>query len=398
MGNKFGMFVHWGIHSILGEHEQALARLGMNNEEYEALAKQFNPTEYDPEEWVLLAKNAGMKYICFTAKHHDGFCMWNTKYTDYNIMNTPYAKDVLKMLADACEKHGMLLSIYYSNPDWHHENAFNSRSSHQWKCKNFNAGNMEIYKEYVKNQIRELLTNYGPIYTWFWDIPTCIKDPSMNALIRSLQPDILINDRGWGEKGDFSTPERVVPEGNRFEGMAEACQAVGEQSWGYRVDEDYYSLRFLKNSICKIMGMGGSYLLNVGPMPSGKIDPKSESVIRDIGDWYRRTEGILEDSEPEPTPFFRLRRDEPVLKLRKNEKTYLCFYQGLDSSAVNIEYYPAWPKKVRFLNDGRELEVKKGYLPNYFEADGTSCGPHICIRGIPVDEFVHEPLIVEIEW
>ena len=302
------------------------------------------------------------------------------------------------MLADACAKHGMLLSIYYSNPDWNHENAFNSCSSHQWKCKNFDKGDMKLYGEYVKNQVRELLTDYGPIYTWFWDIPTGIKDPSMNELIRSLQPDILINDRGWGEKGDFSTPERVVPDGTRFEGMTEACQAVGEQSWGYRADEDYYSLRFLKSSICKIMGMGGSYLLNVGPMPSGKIDPKSESMIRDIGDWYRRTEGIFENSEPDTCPFFWLRRDEPVLKLRKNGKTYLCFYQGLDSSAVNIQYYPAWPKKVRFLNDGRELEVKKTYLPNYFAADGTSCGPHISIKGVPVDEFIHEPLIVEIQW
>jgi len=398
MSNKFGMFIHWGIHSLLGVHEQVLARNGIPNGEYEALALKFNPTEYDPEEWVLLAKNAGMKYICFTAKHHDGFCMFDTKYTDYNIMNTPYGRDVLKMLADACAKHGMLLSIYYSNPDWHHENAFNSCSSHMWKCKNFDRGDMDLYREYVKNQVRELLTNYGPIYTWFWDIPTGIYDPTMNGLIRELQPDILINDRGWGEKGDFSTPEREVPEGNRFESTTEACQAVGEQSWGYRTDEDYYSVSFLKRSVCKIMAMGGSYLLNVGPMPSGKIDPVSADIIRKVGDWYCRMAGCLEDSRPDPVPFLCARRNEPLIKLRKNGKTYFVYYNGLDSSAVNLEYYPAWPKKVRLLNNGQELEMKKTYLPNYFAPDGTSCGPHISLRGIPVDEFDSEPIVLELEW
>ncbi|MBR4941267.1 MAG: alpha-L-fucosidase [Clostridia bacterium] len=398
MKNIFGMFVHWGIHSILGQHEQALARLGMDNKEYEALASQFNPTEYDPEEWVLLAKEAGMKYICITAKHHDGFCMWDTKYTDYNIMNTPYGKDVLKMLADACAKHGMLLSIYYSNPDWNHENAFNCHSSHQWKCKNFNAGDMDIYREYVKNQVRELLTNYGPIYTWFWDIPTGVKDPSMNEFVRSLQPDILINDRGWADKGDFSTPEREVPDGERFERMTEACQAVGEQSWGYRADEDYYSVRFLMSSICKIMAMGGNYLLNVGPMATGKIDPKSAAMIRRIGQWYVRTEGILEDSDPEPCGIFIIRRNEPLIKLRKDRKTYLCYYQGLESEAVNLFHYPSVPKKARLMNDGRELRIKTDYLPNYFEPDGRASGPHACIKDIPVDEFALEPIIIEIEW
>ena len=133
--NKLGMFVHWGIYSMTGFHEQALARLDMNHADYEAMKNRFNPTKFDPEEWVLLAKSAGMKYICFTAKHHDGFCMWDTKQTDYSIMNTPYGKDVLKMLAAACEKHGMLLSLYYSNPDWHHPLGYNPESSHQWKAK-----------------------------------------------------------------------------------------------------------------------------------------------------------------------------------------------------------------------------------------------------------------------
>ena len=110
--NKFGMFIHWGLYALTGLQEQALTRFNMDRAEYEALQQMFNPVEYDPEKWVLMAKEAGMEYICFTAKHHDGFCMWDTKYTDYNVMNTPYGKDTLKMLADACAKHGMKLSLY----------------------------------------------------------------------------------------------------------------------------------------------------------------------------------------------------------------------------------------------------------------------------------------------
>ena len=226
------MFIHWGMYAQTGLQEQAIARYDIPNKEYEKLKDTFNPTDYDPEKWVLLAKEAGMKYICFTTKHHDGFCMWNTQYTDYSIMNTPYGKDVLKMLADACAKHGMLLSLYYSNPDWHHEYGFNPASTHQWKCVQKERVNTEIYREYIKNQVTELLTNYGPIYSFYWDIPPKIEDPSLNELVRKLQPGIFINDRGW-DSGDFSTPERdyTSAEGSRFTKMTEACNSVGEQSW-----------------------------------------------------------------------------------------------------------------------------------------------------------------------
>ena len=156
--NKLGMFIHWGLYSVTGIQDQVYARMDWPREKYEALIHKFNPIQYNPEEWVLLAKSAGMKYICFTAKHHDGFCMWDTKYSDYNITNTPYGKDVLKMLADACRKHGVLLSLYYSNPDWHHPYGYNPASTHQWKALKRMDVNTGIYREYIKNQITELLT------------------------------------------------------------------------------------------------------------------------------------------------------------------------------------------------------------------------------------------------
>ena len=143
------------------------------------------------------------------------------------------------MLADACKKHGMLLSLYYSNPDWHHPYGYNPASSHQWKAKYKDVVDTEKYRDFIKAQLTELLTNYGSIYTFFWDIPPKIEDASLNALIRELQPGIYINDRGWSS-GDFSTPEREqVAESRRFTRMTEACNSVGQQSWGYRRNEDF---------------------------------------------------------------------------------------------------------------------------------------------------------------
>ena len=396
MENKFGMFIHWGFYSLLGVQEQVIARNDMTHEAYDAYMVRFNPVDYDPEEWVLLAKKAGMKYICFTAKHHDGFCMWDTKYTDYNIMHTPYGRDVLKMLAQACEKHGMLLSLYYSNPDWHQENAYNPLSSHQWKAAHPELSDTEKYREFVKNQIRELLTGYGKIYTLFWDIPPRYEDPSINQLVRQLMPGILINNRGY-DPGDFATPERKVPDGNRFDVMTEACQSVGEQSWGYRRNEDYYSARFLMSSIDKIMAMGGSYVLNVGPMPSGRLPWQAVRILETVGGWYQRMEGSLEDTLPDPFPY-RLSAPDPWLAVIKDGRTYLHFYQGLSVSAINFFECPGLPRAARLMNSGLPLAVQNEKLPAYFDRNGCAKGPFVSLCGIPVDDFPLEPIVIEIEW
>ena len=393
--NKFGMFIHWGIYAQTGMHEQAFARMDMDREVYESLAKTFNPVKYDPEKWVLLAKEAGMEYICFTTKHHDGFCMWDTKYSDYNVMNTPYGKDVLKMLADACKKHGMLLSLYYSCPDWHHPYGFNPASTHQVKAVIRDDINTEIYREYVKNQITELLTNYGDIYTLFWDIPPKIDDPSINALARELQPGIYINDRGY-DKGDFSTPEREYTsiDNTRFTRMTEACNSVGEQSWGYRSNEDFYSKRYLTSAIDRIMALGGSYLLNVGPDANGEITEEYAERIRKIGDWYNRMEGCLVCHEPD-TARYNIRHCKPLVT-KKNGKSYFHFFDGIISSALAFEFYPKVPKSVRLLNTGKKLSAAITPLPEYV-AYGIAL-KHLHVTGIPVDDLADEPIVIEIDW
>ena len=392
------MFIHWGLYSLTGLHEQALARFNMDNFEYEELMKRFNPVDYDPEQWVLLAKKAGMKYICFTTKHHDGFCMWNTKQTDYNVMNTPYGKDVLKMLEESCRKHGILLSLYYSNPDWHHPFGYNPASSHQWKAKYKDVVDTQKYREFVKAQITELLTNYGDIYTFFWDIPPQIEDPSLNELIRKLQPNIFINDRGWSN-GDFSTPERdfQAAASKRYTRMTEACNSVGQQSWGYRSNEDFYSKRHICSAIDRYMALGASYLLNVGPDGNGVITKEYKDRLLKITDWYNRMEGCLESSEEDAFDYKILKNE--YIATRKNGKTYFHFYKGLISNGIAVKEYPCKPKSVRFMNTGEALKYDEIYLPFSFNGEADCVGDKcLHIYDIDVDSFEDEPIVIEIEW
>ncbi len=205
---RFGMFVHWGLYAIHGRHEQEQWRYRVPRAEYEKLAAQWNPVKYNPDAWLDLASAAGMKYVCLTTKHHDGFCLWDTKQTTYNTMNTPYGKDVVKMLADACHRRGVPLCLYYSIADWHQPNYPNQGRHHELQPQPGDQPDLMRYLEYVKAQVRELCTNYGQLGGIWWDINVDKHvDPSINAMIRKLQPTAVINNRGFDD-GDFGTPER----------------------------------------------------------------------------------------------------------------------------------------------------------------------------------------------
>ncbi len=396
-GNKFGMFVHWGIYALTGYHEQYRGRMAVPRDEYRKLMHSFNPEKYNPDEWVGLACNAGMRYICFTTKHHDGFCMWDTKYTDFNIMNTPYGKDVLKMLADACEKRGMLFSLYYSVPDWNHPNSYNPASSHQTPPLESDKPDTVLYREYVKNQITELMTGYGKIYTLFWDIPPKIYDPSINELVRRLQPGILINNRGYDE-GDFATPERFVPEGDRFDKMTEACQSVGQQSWGYRSNEDYYTVGFLMKSIDKIMAMGGSYLLNAGPMADGSMDSRTTEIIRRIGDWYNRVRESLEDTDPSPEPISDWPKKSTFMAVEKDGYIYLHFHSGIDSGGVTLRPITKLPESVVVLNDMRPVRFSMEAMPSVWDGNTLKVREaYLHLFDLPAEDYYIEPMIIRIK-
>ncbi len=393
MPKRFGMFIHWGIYALSGFQEQYQYRNGIPRFEYGKLAGKFNPTEYDPDEWVRLAKEAGMSYICFTAKHMDGFCMWDTAYTSFNVMNTPYGRDTLAMLAEACARHGISLSVYYSLPDCRHPNAYNPLSTHQMLPEPGDIPDNVLYRQYVKNQITELMTRYGKIYTLFWDIPPHIYDPSVNEYVRSLQPGILINNRGYDE-GDFATPERSVPEGNTFDSLTEACQSVGKQSWGYREDEDFYTDRFLCSGMDKIFVIGGSYLLNVGPDPNGRISKPYAEKIRAVGSWYRR---VSESFDGDRLPEEQYRCPE-VLTVRKNNIIYLHCNQPLTSCGLSMKKVTAMPKSVVCLNNGQELKFGIDILPDDFDGSRNAMRePSLHIYNIPVDAFSNEVLVIRIE-
>ena len=214
-------------------------------------------------------------------------------------------------------------------------------------------------------------------------------------MIRELQPGIYINDRGY-DKGDFSTPEREFEAmaTARYTRMTEACNAVGEQSWGYRTDEDFYSMRHLISAIDRYMAMGASYVLNVGPTPEGEIPEEHAKRIRRIGDWYNRMGGALECHEADEFDYEIV--GNYCIPTVKQGKTYLHFPDGLRSDSVALRRYPNVPKSIRLLNTGEYLEFKISKLPAYCE-EGKPL-EHLHVRGIPVDDLASEAIVLEVEW
>ncbi|WP_248926225.1 alpha-L-fucosidase [Paenibacillus hamazuiensis] len=401
---RFGMFVHWGLYAIPAWHEQILWRGKVKRKEYEQLIREFNPTRFDPDAWLDLAEAAGMQYICFTTKHHDGFCMWNTKHTEYNVMNTPYGKDILGMLAEACHRRNFPLSLYYSCPDWHHPNYPNQGRHHEmFGPRPGDDPDIEKYYDFVKKQIEELCTNYGNIYQLFWDVNVAeYYEPSINEWIRSMQPGILINDRGPG-KGDYNTPERHVPEGGVFSKPTEACQSLGRESWGYRDNEDYYTNKFIMQSIDKILAMGGNYLLNVGPKADGTITSENVEALQSIGSWYNRVKEAFEGTVPATDMIHQdvmttagsnqvIQRDQ-VLITRKANTLYVHLYRDPQTQSILLKPLDVLPKRAVLLNNGRELEAQVDLMPVYWKER-----PYLRILGLPANEMSGEVMVVKLEF
>ena len=302
---RFGMFIHWGVYSVLGDGEWVMNNHKMTVAEYEKLPPQFDPTEYNPVEWVALAKAAGMKYITITSKHHDGFAMFGTKQNHWNIVDaTPYKKDVLKMLADECHRQGIKLFFYHSELDWHNPDYYPRGTTGQTSGRP-DHGDWNRYLEFMDNQLRELLTGYGDIAgIWFdgwWDKPDANWHLDRTyGLIHSLQPAALIGNNHHrlpfpGE--DFQMFEKDLP-GHKTADFnttsevgqlpLETCDTISN-AWGYnKNDKHFKSTAQLIRYLARAAGYDANFLLNIGPMPSGKIQPEFVERLRGIGQWLDR--------------------------------------------------------------------------------------------------------------
>lgn len=393
---RFGLFVHFGLYSINGWHEQEQWRRGIPRDEYGALIQRFNPTAFNPDALIDLAESAGMEYLCFTAKHHDGFCLWNTKCTDFNVMNSLARRDLILELAEACQRRKFPLGLYFSIPDWHHPNYPNSGLHHQLPGPlPGDHPDWEAYFAFLNQQVLELMTHYGPIKHFFWDINvTGYSDRSVNERIRALQPGIVINNRGFDE-GDFGTPEREfntdeVARTRCFLKPTEACNSVGMQSWGYRRNEDYYTPGFLISSMDGVMCRGGHYLLNIGPKGDGSITPEQAAMVRRVGDWYLRVKEAFADA----TPASELSDNPQLLITKRDRSIYVHVQRPFVSSSIVIPPIDQIPLAATLLNTGESLPCSVDALPYYWATKGR----YLVVRDIPLGRLPDEIPVIRLDF
>jgi alpha-L-fucosidase len=280
---KFGLFIHWGPVSLKGTEigwSRGGERRGRDDkstgsvpaEVYDNLYKQFNPVKFDAEQWVQIAKDAGMKYLVFTSKHHDGFSMFDSKLTDYKISNSPFKRDVVAELADACHKGGLKLGYYYSPVDWYHPD--------------YRTENHSRYIEFMHGQLREICSNYGRIdIIWFDGLGGTAKDwdsENLLTMIRRLQPHVIINNRA-GLPADHDTPEQRI--GTFQTGRPwETCMTICRQ-WAWKPNDELKSLKQCIDTLVRVVGGDGNLLFNVGPMPDGRIEPRQVERLKEMGAW-----------------------------------------------------------------------------------------------------------------
>lgn len=369
--DRFGLFIHWGLYALPARHEWVQSREEISKDDYQIYFNNFNPTLYNPRAWARVAKESGLKYVVITTKHHEGFCLWDTQFTDYNVTNTPYGQDLIAPFVEAFRAEGLRIGFYYSIIDWHHPD-FTIDVHHPLRNRPEVAElnktrDMTRYAEYMRNQMGELLTNYGQIDELFFDFSYPERDyqglpgkghqdwesEKLEALVRKLQPNVLINNRLDLPQADFYTPEQVQPPAwPRVAGepvVWETCQTFSG-SWGYHRDEDTWKspgqlIRMLVNTV----SCGGNLLMNVGPTARGTWDQRALDALAVYRDWLALNSdsiyGCTQSDYPAP----------PDCRLTQNgKKLYLHIFAWpfmhllLEQLAGKVEY-------AQFLHDGSEV-------------------------------------------
>ena len=392
---RFGMFIHWGLYSVpagywggkevpgAAEWLQYSARV--KPEDYEALQKQFNPVNFDANKWVSIAKNAGMKYIVITSKHHEGFGMWPSKLGTWNIGYTQFHRDPLKELAEACKKAGIRLCFYHSIMDWHHPDYLPRRS---WDTRDASQASLDRYVQYMKGQLKELLTGYGPIgLVWFdgqWeDTWTHERGKDLYNYIRSLQPNIIVNNRvdtgraGGGATakssdfvGDYGTPEQEIP-ANGIPGQDwESCMTMND-TWGFSAhDHNWKSGTTLIRNLIDCASKGGNYLLNVGPTSLGEIPDESVTRLQEVGEWITKNGdsvyGTTASPFPKVLPWGRVTQKPGKLFLHIfDHKVSGIDLPGLQAKVKGIHLLGTDPKNtIAYTSDSTGVRVQLPKLPD----------------------------------
>ncbi len=287
---RFGMFIHFGLYSVLGRHEWAMEQEGIPVAEYQQLAKRFNPKPHAARAWAKLAKAAGQKYMVMTTKHHEGFCLFDTKLTNYCAPKQAAGRDLVAEYIEAAKAEGMRFGFYYSLMDWHHPDGA--------RCKTDEAARRR-FVDYIHGQVNELCSNYGKVDVLWYDVnwpltPEGWESEKMNKMVREKQPDILINNRA-GIPEDFITPEQ------RIQACAvpwEACMTMND-SWGFqRADDNWKSPKTVVRNLLTCARDQGNYLLNIGPMADGSIPEPSIEILTNVGKWMDKHSDLIHKSDP----------------------------------------------------------------------------------------------------
>lgn len=389
--DRFGMFIHFGLYAMAARHEWVKTKEKMSDEEYKKYFDLFNPDLYDPKDWARQAKQAGMKYVVLTTKHHEGFCLFETKYTDYNVMNTPYGKDIVREYVEAFRAEGIKVGFYYSLIDWHHPefpiDMIHSMSENPDAFEINKTRDMSKYAEYMRNQVSELLTNYGKIdILWFdysyshrtgdgdkswmkgkgkddWEAEKLLK------LARELQPHIIIDNRTEIEQ-DLWTPEQFQPlEWVRHEETGElvtweACQTFSG-SWGYYRDEaTWKSEEMLIRMLINTVSLGGNLLMNVGPTGRGYFDYRAENALKAYSEWMKyNSRSIYDCTMPEPE--FQIPPDCRMTQSNDGKRLYLHLY-AYPFKNLKLYGYTGKIKYAQFLHDGSEILFDEGIMRTGF--------------------------------
>lgn len=405
---RFGMFIHLGLYSTLGgewkgklvgSHEWIRNNAKIPHEEYIALAGQFNPVHLDADSWVRAAKAAGQKYVVFTTKHHEGFSLYDSRVTSYDVMSTPYRRDIVRDVARACRRHGLRIGWYYSIMDWYHPDYLPRRD---WESRDASGADFARYVAFMKAQLRELLTHYGDISVlWFdgqWESTwTHGLAQSLEAYCRSIAPDVIINDRidvgvpkdaandpSYRRAGDYTTPELMVPERGLPGVDWETCMTMN-QNWGYAKDDhDFKSVPTLVKLLIETASKGGNLLLNVGPMGDGRIPQESLDGLAGMGAWMRVNGSAIYASRG--TPF----AVSPV-RVTAQPRRLNLFVDEWHGGALTLPALRSLPREAYLLED-RALRLTTSQSADGLTVTLPDRGPGT-LSPVVVLEFSEEPRV-----